>query len=402
MAQKFPTLQRRIGLLALGAALALGGLWTMSVGAQAVQSDDDPLALFAETMPVFSSPRCVNCHGATNPATDTNHEGGQVDFAKDAHGDMAFDATGACLECHTAAPPPWRLAPRNMSLVGKDTLTLCRQMRSVNGLKDPGNRQKFIDHLNEDPLIALGFVGQGAIGEDSAFAPITPEPPPMGQGEFIAAAQRWLTDGNAACSSKWNGTITETTNASESVLSRAVRTETRITITVVDSKASADVHWQMTDFTDVKTRECATYVHHTFSSDATKLPVDLTIVLNTPALPTGPITLPEGITLPPGATLPGFTLPPGMTLPPGIVGVPTGGPFFMYSGALVKGNHHTDLRTLPGCKRVVTDEAHPYTMTGALIQATVDPNDPDHLVGENVVQDRTGKTVYRWDLRRGD
>jgi hypothetical protein len=191
----------------------------------------------------------------------------------------------------------------------------------------------------------------------------------MGQGEFIAAAQRWLTDGNAACSNKWNGTITETTNASESVQIREVRTETRITITVVDSKATADVHWQMTDFTDVKTRECATYVHHTFLSDATKLPVDLTIVLNTPALPTGPITLPEGITLPPGATLPGFTLPPGMTLPPGIVGVPTGGPFFMYSGALVKGNHHTDLRTLPGCKRVVKDEAHPYNMTPCLTVA---------------------------------
>ena len=44
-----------------------------------------------------------------------------------------------CLECHDEVDPAtknsvWRLAPKHLSLVGKDTLTLCQQMRSVNNL----------------------------------------------------------------------------------------------------------------------------------------------------------------------------------------------------------------------------------------------------------------------------
>ncbi|HEV7666656.1 MAG TPA: hypothetical protein VGQ62_24185, partial [Chloroflexota bacterium] len=221
----------RRGIRALGAALLLSGVATLSVAAQprqapilapsaatqTAQAADDPLLLFADMMPVFSSPRCVNCHGGTNPQTDTNHEGGQVNTPLNAQGDMTFDSSGACIECHTAAPPSWRLAPHHMSLAGKDTMTLCRQMRSVNNLKDPAQRPAFVNHLHDDLLIGVAFVGQGGIGEDSAFAPIAPEPPAMSQAEFVAAAQRWTIDGKAACSNKWNGTITQTITAEEHV-----------------------------------------------------------------------------------------------------------------------------------------------------------------------------------------
>src|ERR1700686_2099861 len=102
---------RRKGISSVGALLVSAGVGTMSAGAQTNALDQDPLELFAELMPVFSSPRCVNCHGGTNPATDLNHEGGQVDVPVNEAGDMKFDPSGACLECHTAAPPSWRLAP---------------------------------------------------------------------------------------------------------------------------------------------------------------------------------------------------------------------------------------------------------------------------------------------------
>src|ERR1700694_1435431 len=97
---------RQKGICAVGSALVLVAVGTLSVAAQTSTADDDPLALFAEMMPVFSSPRCVNCHGGTDPSTKPdglNHGGGQVDVPKDSVGNMNFDSTGACRECHTAA-----------------------------------------------------------------------------------------------------------------------------------------------------------------------------------------------------------------------------------------------------------------------------------------------------------
>ena len=97
------------------------------------------------------------------------------------------------------APPSWRLAPHNMSFVGKDTLPLCRQIRTTNGLDtgDPAALEAFVRHIENDPLIALGFAGQGAIGKDSAFAPITPDPPGITLGQMVAYAQDWTQKGHA-------------------------------------------------------------------------------------------------------------------------------------------------------------------------------------------------------------
>jgi hypothetical protein len=66
----------------------------------------------------------------------------------------------------------------------------------------------------------------------------------------------------------------------------------------------------------------------------------------------------------------------------------------------VPAKHHSDTRTLPGCRVVVQDEKHQYDMTGAMIQATPDPNDPNHLAGQKVDQTDGGKMVITWDLRR--
>ena len=254
--------QMQRGVRALGAAMLLVGLGTLGVGtasgAAPVRQDEqqDPLALFSAMMPVFSSPRCVNCHGGTNPQTELNHEGGQVDVPVNEAGDMKFDPTGACLECHTAAPPSWRLAPAHMSFVGRDAVTLCRQLRTINGLADPAMRTKFVDHLGGDLLIEQAFIGKGAIGDDSAFAPIAPDPPSMNQADFVGAAQTWVSAGQALCGLGWSGTITVTKTASHheitqgNTVERDSALEIKDTITLAEGEATGTMHLAQHDYQD--------------------------------------------------------------------------------------------------------------------------------------------------------
>jgi hypothetical protein len=406
---------RQKGLCVLGTLLIMMAIGTLAAAAQTGPADDDPLAMFTEMMPVWSSPRCVNCHGGTVPDVKPeglNHEGGLIDVVRDANGDPTFDGSGTCQGCHDVAPPSWRLAPARMSLVGKDALTLCRQMRKVNSLSVAANRAAFDHHLHNDLLIDLAFVGnRGMEGVDAA-------PPPMSQGAFFAAAQRWLEDGLGACSNKWSGTITETTIGSETASfapapgGRQLTTETHLTIDVDEDVATATLQWEAKDFTDVQTRDCLVYSHQTFFATATLLPLSVTIGMN-PTLPSGPLTMPElppGFVLPPGFNLPpGDTqppgLPPGMTLPPGfeMPSLSPGGAFFQYrpiDNTELAGTHRSDIQSTPGCKREVKEQRHAYQIAGAHVDSPVDPNDPNHLVGEKVIETKNSKTVIKWDLRR--
>jgi hypothetical protein len=367
-------------------------------------ADDDPLPLFAKMMPAFSSPRCANCHGGTNPQTDMNHEGGQVDVPLNDSGDMRGGNSEACLECHTAAPPSWRLAPRNMSFVGTDTLPLCRQIRTTNGLNtgDPAALEAFVRHIANDPLIGLGFIGQGAIGADSAFAPITPDPPGISHEEMVAAAQKWVSTGHARCTNNWSGTITYTMTFAQREQFREIGTDLNVAVEVVENQATGTTHYAMHDFTDVATRECATYVHHTWSVDG-KAQADVQIIL-TPSIPAGgPAGLPDLSSIPGMPPLPDMSNLPGMQLPPGQVmpGFAPGGYFLLVTLPEATGNHRSDTRTLPGCKKEVKDEKYSYGKSNASANGTVDPNDPDHLAGEQVQQTQNGKVVLKWDLRRG-
>jgi len=72
--------------------IVLIGVGTLSAPVQAKQAENAPLALFDEMMPVFSSPRCANCHGGVNPVSGFNHEPGPVtDSTRLSNGDMGFD-----------------------------------------------------------------------------------------------------------------------------------------------------------------------------------------------------------------------------------------------------------------------------------------------------------------------
>lgn len=199
----FGALRAALMLAWVAALVVVVGVGTQRVTVRAAQADDDALALFSKMMPVFSSPRCVNCHGGVDPASEATHGPGKVDVILDADGNMRkFEGNekNTCIECHTDSTKNWRTAPRDMSFVGKDALALCRQIKRA-------NVQHFLPHSTHDELIGLAFVGRSGIGEDSAFAPITPAPPPMSRDEFLAAAKIWIEDGHARCGSTWNFTI---------------------------------------------------------------------------------------------------------------------------------------------------------------------------------------------------
>ena len=74
-----------VGALVLVTAVLLVG----SVGAQ--EQTGDPAkwrSYWTQLYPIFMHPRCLNCHGGTDPFSGDNHGGGEV-------------TTERCIECHT-------------------------------------------------------------------------------------------------------------------------------------------------------------------------------------------------------------------------------------------------------------------------------------------------------------
>lgn len=172
------------GTAVLGAAVGL----PESRGAAAA----DPMTYFQKLVPVFTHPRCLNCHGATDPLTGLGHGGGAIDSVAD------------CTSCHDASPPPphdWKLAPSIFSFIGKDARALCTMQADFAMTQGVGG---YIQHLETDSLIGLGFEGRAGGARD----PDPPAPPPMGKREFLDAAAEWLNAGNGACVEE--GTIRET------------------------------------------------------------------------------------------------------------------------------------------------------------------------------------------------
>lgn len=363
----------RSGIRVLGAAVVFASLATFSVAAQAGQTNDDQsLALFSEMMPVFTSPRCVNCHGGVNPVTGANHEPGPVaDSTRLSNGDMGFDEQRVCQECHTAGTASWRTAPGEMSFVGRDTLAMCKQIRRSTGQDgDDPDAGFLVGHLTNDDLIGVGFVGQGGIGEDSPFATIEPDPPPMSRAEMIAAAQRWIGEGHARCGANgWNGVITSTMTAQNhedrqpgTLLQKDSATELKVTMAVVDSTATSNVTFTQHDFTDAPTNRPCWIIHYSWKADG-RGDAALQIIGDTNE----------------------------------------GGMFLAWTVPEYSGTAYTDMATVPpGCKHTTREEVYSVRQSSGGVQPIVDLDDPNHLAGEKVVEDPNNKTTttIKWDLSR--
>lgn len=177
------------------------------------QAQREPLDYFRDLMPVFTHNRCVNCHGAVDPFTNLDHEGGLISPGQ--------SCTTA--QCHNqadnsspATDDDWKLAPEavwfvkssNTGRVLKDEKELCDQM--ADRVANFG-AQDFMDHLQNDFLIDLGFVGRSGGADTDSLA----DQPPMPKGEFLAKAAVWLDDGFGGCEREGTIVHTETITSQE-------------------------------------------------------------------------------------------------------------------------------------------------------------------------------------------
>lgn len=151
-------------------------------------------AIFTELGKVLTSPRCSNCH----PASDRPRQGDAarlhqppVERGPDGRG----SETMRCSTCHRQANfdparmpghPEWHLAPIEMAWEGKTVSEICAQ------IKDPalnGNRpvEALIDHIGKDTLV--GWAWAPGFGR---------KPAPGTQAEAGALVEAWVKSG-AAC-----------------------------------------------------------------------------------------------------------------------------------------------------------------------------------------------------------
>jgi hypothetical protein len=170
-------------------------LQPVSQFAQIKNKDERAVALFREAGKVIASPRCMNCHPATERPTQKDSM--QPHQPLVVRGEAGHGAAGglACNTCHHDANydpaqvpgnPKWALAPAEMAWQGKSLGQICVQIkdRARNGDKDMA---KLVHHMAEDELVGWGW---------NPGAGRTPAPGTQKQfGELIKA---WAEAG-AAC-----------------------------------------------------------------------------------------------------------------------------------------------------------------------------------------------------------
>jgi hypothetical protein len=157
--------------------------------------------LFAKIYPVFTHPRCINCHGVVQSfpgmirsVTGDTHPG-------DEQGSPQVAAE--CGTCHDESPAvekAWEFtAPESMWWVGMDVDRLCAlQAAQVKNFNDAAGGAgatvtgSYLNHLTTDPLITQAFNGRagGAFDENKPA-----EKPPLTRAGFLAAAASWVNAG---------------------------------------------------------------------------------------------------------------------------------------------------------------------------------------------------------------
>jgi hypothetical protein len=182
----------------------------------------EAIMAFAEMMPVFRHPRCMNCHGGLDPSAPPHPGAGQLDSDLDpiANRDEYMLQCDGChdgLRGRTPELPGWTIPHPSVFFVGKSDEELCLQMK---GFSPTGDH--FVEHIFNDhgdiQFIAAGFAGDRALGEQGLIDnSLVAEPPPGTQAELTAKARRWseiVGDGwrpnPCGCTVKLEGTFSQT------------------------------------------------------------------------------------------------------------------------------------------------------------------------------------------------
>lgn len=194
-----------LGLLLSWLAMPLPAQQQETVCSLSEEQTEKSIQAFAELVPLFQHPRCINCHGEVNPfdPDDGGHEGESFPpedrDAKDENGNPKADCSKG--GCHTELKG-WRLAPEGMSFIDgpdqpKDAEHLCELMhRSFRYAKETQGEESFMGHMIRDngapAFIETALIGKRAM-TDKTLAPDKAEPPPgWDHPRVIQAGQRWI------------------------------------------------------------------------------------------------------------------------------------------------------------------------------------------------------------------
>ena len=163
--------------------------------ASITDKDARAVALFGEVGKVIESPRCMNCHPATERPTQGNAMTPHQPLVVRGEAGMGAPGGLVCTTCHHEANfdaagvpgnPKWALAPAEMAWQGKSLAQICVQIKDKerNGGKDMA---ALIDHMANDELVGWGWnPGKGRT------------PAPGTQKEFGELFKAWA-DAGAAC-----------------------------------------------------------------------------------------------------------------------------------------------------------------------------------------------------------
>lgn len=146
---------------ATGSAANAASLQPVSAFAGIKNKNERSLALFQEVGRVIQSPRCMNCHPATERPTQTDKMRPHIPLVVRGEGGVGAASGLACATCHHEANfdaanvpgnPKWALAPIEMAWQGKTLGQICVQIKDKerNGGKDMA---ALINHMAEDELV---------------------------------------------------------------------------------------------------------------------------------------------------------------------------------------------------------------------------------------------------------
>ena len=169
--------------------------------AEANSNLDDGLVAWQKVYSVLTSPRCINCHTATNypQQGDDRHR----HFANVIRGPEGWGVPGLnCMSCHQEANADstgvpggenWHLAPLSMQWQDTDdkllsSAAVCRAVTDRaknNGFDGPA----LLKHHKEEPLVLWAWSpGRRPDGSVRTL-------PPMSHDEFVAATRTWVDAG---------------------------------------------------------------------------------------------------------------------------------------------------------------------------------------------------------------
>jgi hypothetical protein len=163
----------------------------------AVSKAEQSAALFMRMKPALNSPRCMNCHTATDfprQGDDRNRHLMLVMRGSDDHGSPAL----RCQACHrnvnspnsgVPGAPDWHLAPLSMAWEGLSAGALCRTL--LDPKKGEQTPETIVAHM-KTPLVQWAW--SPGVDLDGRAR----KPPPMSSAAFMSLVRAWV-DSGARC-----------------------------------------------------------------------------------------------------------------------------------------------------------------------------------------------------------